>query len=224
MVYCLISLLYSFRIAVDPWAHPLLVLIGISGAVVAVPESNLLATIATTVYMSLFRLFLLLELEYLRSRKAGPTSLFTVLATLLLCSYAMAEALSSYNRKIGLGSGFELFHTQIPSFWFDCGYILLSVVYLGFALAMNGWTSTRRFLFFAVVVIVTSGVTHLARIWSVDMGYEKLFETVHVCLGGMTVSLLQASDEQQYENIDQKDDPLGLEIEQASDGEEEIGE
>jgi hypothetical protein len=216
--------------------------LGLLGVAAANPLNLLLPEPATprmadsllmALFTAVYRMFLLIELELLRSRSASPNAVFLIVLGMFFCFYATVDAVAMFDRQSQLmcaeAEGPVVFPTETMVMWTHAAYVGVSLLYLLVAVAMNDAATVRRLWFFGLSVVVTGAVTVVTQIVFVVQNWfmysvvpTMAFASVHVMFAAMTVFLLHSGGEPEYKDLvdeggghEAKNIALG--IEQASD-------
>jgi hypothetical protein len=238
MVYFVGTFIFYLKFDAEIWTQVLLLVIGFLGIFASNPISYFLPSLASllltdsillAVYVSSFRLFLILELDLLRSRKLTPSIPVILIVGIAFAYYATVDAFASFERTTCILNSERPSPTTLVSedrrVYCDALYAIVSVFYVGLA-ATNRSLSTRRLVLFSVLALASSALTVLCHTWPVmtgeylnDLLPSILFKAVHVSGGGIALSLLRTADEREYAEIDGKEQEMALDIERASDDE-----
>jgi hypothetical protein len=234
--YMLIVFSFYLHFDSEVWSQVYIIVLGILGVFLCNPITYLLPRSPTapvtdhillSLFVAVFRLFLVLELEMLRGRKHAPGILLTVFLALFFAFYATIDAAAAYDRKCHIlqsdGAIAVVLQTESALMVLDGVYVAFSLLYLLMAGFSNNGNNPRRLLFFALAVVATGGITvfsHVYAVWADMVAFsvlpQMLFTSVHVTFAAMAIFMLHTSAGEEYEDINAKEEPMVLDIEQAS--------
>jgi hypothetical protein len=244
----LLSLLLAYMVGVfafyltfdaESWTQIFVLVLGVTGILSSNPIMYLFPSasglrvadfILMSVYIAVFRMFLLLQLELLRSRKTAPNILLAVFIGLFFAFHATVDAAANYDRKnhvLQLGSEVAIvLQTEFAAMITDGVYVAVSLIWLIVAIVMNANTNVRRLWYFGGTVVATGLVTLFTRVYCVLTGMwmdtarpPLIFVAVHSTLAAIAVFFLHSAGGPEYADINAKEQAMVLDIEQASDNE-----
>jgi hypothetical protein len=150
-----------------------------------------------------FRVFVILEMDMLRAKSSIPNLWVAFFGTTLLSFYATVDSVASYDRRLFvLASAFpraKISQIEIVRMILDSAYVVFSMLFLVVVAVANDGFNMRRVAFFGFAVILSNAATVVAHVWFVVLNFrmftpvpDLLFDSVHVCLAGMTVFMLHS--------------------------------
>jgi hypothetical protein len=177
----------------------------------------------TATFTAVCRLFVLIQLELLRTNGTVPSFLFAVLLSLLFSVYAAIEMVASYEARLysefpfGLRSETAL---NIANFV----YAVAGFLYVFMAFRANNGLNVRRLGFFTIWVVV-EGIVNVGLPISLawfgpsreEVMPEVLAMSVNMTLAGIMIFLLQTGEGHTYDLIDAKRPPMVIDLDQLTD-------
>jgi hypothetical protein len=248
MAYMLIVFALCLRVDSDSFTQVFLLLLGLLGVLSSNPLNLFLSLDSTprladavlmAMFIALYRMFLLVELELLRTRQTAPNTLLLILLGMFFCFYATVDAAALFDRRVQVAQAEAewpiVLQTETVLIWVHAAYLPISVIYLIVAAIGNDFTSPRRLVFFGGSVLATGLVTGVTQVLFVvnqwfmySLVPSMLFASVHVTFAAMTLFLMHLGGGPEYKNLydeelRKSDANIALGIEQASDALEETG-
>jgi hypothetical protein len=209
--------------------------VGIAGALSSNPfgmfsggSGSLLDDVLGSAFVSTYRMFLVLELETLRSRRKNPNWILVVVFAFFFSAYAQLSAAASNARRTHMNKAESEVAVRLEGegllIRVHIIYLSVSFVYLRVAAAMNNGQNVRRVRFATISSVLTgtaTGFTELvfvwAKLWMYSIVPELLFRAVHVVMAGTTLFLFHSVGGREYKMIDLTEGSSSLVPEQATD-------
>jgi hypothetical protein len=179
-------------------------------------------------FLGLYKMFLVLEMEILRSHKPRPQTGFVVLVGAAFAIYAAVDSSASYNRQVHLDSSevqaLTILQTDILAGCLHCVYSVIILIYTVAAFLENDGANTIRLGYFAFSVVLTvilslfSGVFCVyANFWMYTVKPPLLMKSILETLTALTLFLLHTGGDPEYEGLDKtKETAQVIEIDQIS--------
>jgi hypothetical protein len=238
--YILVVFSFYLKFDAESFTQIFLLVVGVTGIFASNPLTYFIKSTGTvarifdhilmSVFTATFRLFLMVELEMLRTRTVAPKSILTILFGIFFAFHATVDATASYDRQTHLiQSEFEvsiILQTEIARMIFDAVYVIFSTLYLVIAIIQNDGAHTRRIAFFSFAVLVTSFLTVLTHIVFVMLNKymysvmsAMLFCSTHITIASMCIFMLHCGGGPEYKEMNTKDDqgPMVIDIVAQSD-------
>jgi hypothetical protein len=218
-----------------------IVILGITGVMssnpfglFSFPSGSLVDDVLGSVFVSTYRLFLVLELETLRSGRNNPHWILVIVCILFFLVDTQLTATTSNARRTHIRKPESEVAVIIEGerllIRVHIIYLLVSFMYLLVAAAMNNGQNVRRVRFATISWILTSAATGFtqvvfvwARLWMYSIVPELLFRAVHIVMAGMTLFLFHSVGDREYNTIGLTEASISLEPEQATDTHETDG-
>jgi hypothetical protein len=199
---------------VDDFDHKFAIILGVAGVLASNPAFPFLPPVCdhlfAAFFVALFRVFLLIQLEFIRSRNPIPkTRLLILLSTLFLC-YVSVDSAAALARSEHLLKAYipMVFDIERYRMYFDCAYTGITLVYLIVALATFDLADLRRLIFVGFLVLGTDAVTIATHVWCMlsdiamnTMQPNLIFRSVHAALAGTVLFLLHSDSGIVYESL-----------------------
>jgi hypothetical protein len=240
--YTLFVFLISLRFTADSFTQILLIMVGISGVLACNPFANLWPPVSPkftnhvllAIFLAVYRLFLLFELELLATRKTTPSPIIGISIMLVMGLYAVIEMNALYDREIWVKTVRSVSSIVLDSEGITISghiwYSIISMVYITIAIVKSDRTVTRRVVFFVCSILGSGVVTLIIKVLFVLRFHEFMFSIVssivymgvHVTFGAIGLFMMYSMGNIEYEDLDGKMPEKGnteLEIEQLSDDE-----
>jgi hypothetical protein len=236
MVYCC-----TLKFEDESSTQIYLILIGVTGVFSSNPIRYLLASsgdpgiwdcILISVFVAVFRTFLLLQLEILRGRNTAPNTILTLILASTFLFYAILDATARYDRQNHVvESGSEtalILQSENALMIFESGVFCISILYMILAVFGNRWANGRRLWFFGILAGITGSVSLFCNAFCVfnnvhmfDVFRSMLVTAVYGGLASSTIFFLHCGAEPEYSDLNTRQNPKSFDVEEASVGLEE---
>jgi hypothetical protein len=218
------------KIGAEVFYHKFLVLLGSVALFASNPFFSLFPPLIdhafAAAFAALFRMFVLLQLAFIRSRNPVPKMRFVVTLAVLFVCYATIDtsaSLAGFQRGFASG-GSAVSDSEVYRMCFDCAYICLALGSLIGTVVMFDLVHLRRLLFLGGLILGMSFVTIATHVSGVlmdigmDFGFSgSVFRSVHVTLCAAVLFLFHSDSEIVYDGLKDEDRiDVGLEMEAAS--------
>jgi hypothetical protein len=230
--YGLFVSLRFLRVGPEAFCHKFLVLLGVAGLLSANPLFTLLPAVcdhlSTAIFVSLFRMFVILQLEFIRTREPVFSVSFLGFLSLVFLGYAGVDSSASLAalERVETVSDQEVYRMYL-----DAAYICVSLLYLVVTVVTFDPVHLRRLILMSLLLFATSCVTIATHVCCVLMDLEvgetfpvHVFRAVHGTLAATVLFLMHSDAGVVYKGIDEEAGSVdGLELERASSAGEEDG-
>lgn len=238
--YMLVVFAFYLKFDAETYTQIFCIILGIAGVFASNPLSLLLPAsagarisdhILMAVFTGVFRMFMLVSLELLRSHSTAPKTIVSILLGIFFGFYATVDAAASYDRA-NLVNGLEyevnvVLSTEKALAVIHCIYIVASIAMLIAALIQNGGANARRNYLFTFCLAMSNLVTIITGIYFVFSGKfmfsvvpTMLNSAVNITCAAFCLFFLHPGGGPEYKQMDGNDDDqevMVLDIEQASD-------
>jgi hypothetical protein len=222
--YALLAFALSLQMDGEEFTQIFLMVIGIAGVLFCNPfqyviEDQEVIDVADHILAALFvglcRLFIVSQLELIRSRSSIPRSSVAIFWTSFFVFYALVDATASYERST------QISEYPIPSeslrAVFAAVYLGVSALLLGMSVIRSDGMYNRRLEFFGASVVVTGAATMVSHIilFLLDIGLgtaanDLVFASIHTSFAATALFLMHSGYDQEYRAFDQaKNDGKG---------------
>jgi hypothetical protein len=220
----------------DIWTQCFLIVLGITGVIASDPLGILTRLklplflsldVLPALFVCLYRAFLLLGLELLRSRSTKPSIQFLACLILFFASYAIVDGLANSERRaqIAQETTFSL-PNEIARSQIGIVYLIIALGYCAVAAISSDRPGARKLLFFAVSTVLTGIVTVVVQIWPVWDGSAKqyslfpqmLMSGVHSSFVAITLFMFHCVGDPDYRGIYGKETETDLEVDPSQSG------
>jgi hypothetical protein len=219
VAYMLAIFAVYLRFDAESFTQVLLLIVGISGIVASNPFAYFVRTnapyfaiadhVLMAVFVSAFRLFLLLQLETLRARSVAPPTMIVGLLAITFGLYGILEGAASYDRAKHMTHATNAVNvvltTERVRMAMDAFYVAVIVPYVVAAAVMNDGVSPRRVIFFGIVAAVTAAVTVITHIIFVVRNINMysvmpsiLFGSIHLTAAALSIFMLHGGVGPEY--------------------------
>ena len=222
--YMLVIFAFYLKFDAESFTQIFLLVLGITGVFASNPLNIFLPTssgakisdhILMAVFIAVFRMFLMVQLELLRSHNTAPPTVLTIVLGVFFGFYATVDAAAAYDRQaLVIASRTPdavILPTEKALMFIDCLYIILSTGYLVLAAMMNQGANTRRVGYNGFAVCLTNLVTFITHVYFVLENIEMysvmpqmLFSSIHVSLAAFSIFLLHCGGGPEYRPVDEK--------------------
>jgi hypothetical protein len=180
------------------------------------------------VFLAVFRMFIIVQLELLRGHTSAPRPMLMILFGTFFGFYATIDSAAAFEREMHIfRSQLQvpiILSTEISRIYMDTGFVIVAFVYLVLAGVMCDRINFRRFIFIGLLTVTAGSVTIVTQVWFVlksiamySMAPGIFFASVHMSLAAAALFLLHLDDGKKYEGLKEgEDDHRGLDIERAS--------
>jgi hypothetical protein len=194
------------------------------------PGAHISDHIFMSVFQAVFRVFLIAQLELLRSHATSPPTIFLVILGVVFAFYATVQAAATYDRQAHvLQSQREqliVLQTELALMILDGIFALGSIIYLIIAAVANEGANPRRVCLIGVSLLGIVCSVLVSEVFFVLTG-KKMYTTVpslltsstHVTFAAIGLFLLHTGGGRQYDAIaDQaKAEVVGMDIDRPTD-------
>jgi hypothetical protein len=232
--------LYAFYLKFDSesFTQVYLLVLGITGVFASnpinyffpsVPGANVSDHILLAIFIAIYRMFLILELEMLRSHSTRPKTVLVAVLAIIFAFYATVDAAAGYDRQTHIANSeietATVLQTEIARACLHSVYSIIALVYLIIAGVSNDGLNTRRLFFFGFSVISTVFVTLLSdvcllftNVWMYSVKPSLLATSIMTTLAALTLFLLHTGGGPEYVGLDKvkESDHQIIEIDQIS--------
>jgi hypothetical protein len=243
--YMTVIFVLYLKFDAESFTQVMLLIVGITGVLASnpvtyfIPKKGTAARVSDHILIAAFtavsRLFMICELEMLRSRSAAPAKFFTILFGILIGFYATVDAAAAYDRENHIMQSEwvvpVVLQTENWLMILDTVYGVVSVVYLIICTIQNDGVNARRVGFMAFAVLVTTSVTILTHVVFVLLNKfmysvmpSILFASTHVTVASMSIFLLHYGGGPEYREFDPSKADAGamvIDVDQITDDEDE---
>jgi hypothetical protein len=229
LLMCYITAVFVNYLKFDDefWTQVALLGVGLSGAISSNPIGHFLSTDSELritdhflmgTFIALFRMFLLMELELLRTRKSAPNHILIGIMALFFLVYLAIDVSANYDRQnVILHTDIdvtEILEMERAVIFMDALYVEVSIIYLIVAVVMNGGVNLRRLTLIGVIIVATGAATlfrHtyclLMKVGVFSVGPQIAFTGVHITFAALAIFFLRCYDESEYTSLTPKDEP-----------------
>jgi hypothetical protein len=159
--------------------------------------------VSLAAFVAVLRLFLILELEMLRTGSRRPRALVAITCAIALGIFAFTEAVASRDRhelvRKSQAHVSVVLRTELACLINEAAYVVLSLFYAIVAVIERGAEQPTCSAFLAVAVVLAGGATlvrHVVFVWLGMLGDslvpEMVFFSVHVALAALAIFLMHA--------------------------------
>jgi hypothetical protein len=245
--YMLVLFAFYLRFDSESFTQVYLLVIGITGVFASnpvtyffpsVPGGKISDHILMALFLAIYKMFLVLEMEMLRSHTTAPKTILVVILGVIFAFYATVDAAASYDRCVHVSnSEIEskvVLQTEVARAILDGVYSLAIIIYFIVAALGNDGINARRLGYFgfsvfatACVLLFSDGFCVFANLWMYTAKPSLFAQSIIATLAALTLFLLHSGGGPEYVGLDKvKDaDQQVIEIDQISeDGGEAAGE
>jgi uncharacterized membrane protein len=243
--YMLVVFAFYLSFDSESYTQVFLLILGVTGVFASNPlalffikgsEIRISDHVLMAVFTACYRLFILIQLELLRSHNSSVKTWVTVVLGIVFGLYATVDAAASYDRATHVASSEVIvpivLQTEYALMACHAVYLLASVIHVVIAIIQNAGANTRRIVFFGISLAVTGVVTGICQIYFVLVNKnmysvvpQMLLSSVHVTLAAITLFLLHSSSGAEYRPMDdskqQQEAGMILDINDPDDDDEE---
>jgi hypothetical protein len=220
--YSLVAFCFALTLTPDGFTQISLVILGAAGVFSSNPlrpllfdnsSENLWDTVLASLFVIGYRLFLMFQLDIVRGRVSTPGTPAVLFWVSFFIFYALVDATAAYETANRFDTSAIGNLVPIPSEdWravFSMVYIVLSLIYLLFAIVQSDGTNNRRLWFWGASLFVTNFLTFLCHVVSFEWPFAALtaapklvFASVHAAFASMAIYLLHSASESEYTVFD----------------------
>jgi hypothetical protein len=214
----------------ESWTQSFLIILGIVGVLASNPIQHFFFSDGSLQVMDhalmasfngIYRMFMIIQLELLRTHKVIPDLRFLIGCVVVFTSYAGIEFAAMDERS---GKSPSVLMMENSLMFAGILYTLVSLAYTAVTVVTNNGVNVRKVCFFSVSVIVTSFTTFLTDVYFVWRGQhvnsvfpQMVSAAVHMSLAAMTIFLLHSAGGPEYEDLEWRRGSVVLDIERESD-------
>jgi hypothetical protein len=227
--FMLIAFLIYLKPSTDSFTQIFLIILSINGLLSTFSISNVSEYIFKAVFITIFRLFVIIEIEIARKSHTGLNIFVMFILVILFGLYAVIDATALFERALNNDSNAILQSEKVRMWTHLCyGFGLLVFILLTWD-SGNG----RRFFLSVSLGIVSVSVTLFAEVGCVLKSWlqhsiipNMLMLSIHSTFTSMLLFFLRSGEELVYKGIENvpDDSNIGLEIETESESESEVKE
>jgi hypothetical protein len=240
VAYMLVFFVFYLKLDSESFTQVYLIILGFTGVfssnpltyfIPSLPGPSIADHILMALFTATYKMFLILELEMLRSHSAAPRQFVVAILAVLFAVYATVDAAAGYDRQAHItNSEIEVpirLETEITRSILHGIFAAIALIYLLAAVLRNDGVNARRVFFFGFSVVATvlmSLITDVgflyANIWMYSIRPLLLSNSLTVTLTSLTLFLLHTGGGPEYVGIDKAEgqDNHTMEIDQLSDG------
>jgi hypothetical protein len=233
--------LFAFYLKFDSesFTQTFLLVIGITGVFSSNPITYFYPRVAggrfadhilMAIFAAIFRMFLILELEMLRSHSTAPKSTLTIILAVIFAFIATVDAAANYDRQSHITHTISSDHIVLQTEWARAAlhliYAVAVSVYLVLAICGNDGINARRLWYFGFSVVCILLVTLFTDVYCVVSGLwmytfrpSLLSASTIATFAGMTLFMLHSGGLPAYVGLDKvtEADHQVIELDQISD-------
>jgi hypothetical protein len=240
--YMLVVFAFYLKFDAEYFTQIFLIIVGVTGVFASNPINYLLKPkpgariadhILMAVFTAVFRLFLLLQCELVRTHSQTPPKSLTIILAIFFGFYAAVDAAASYDRHAHVfhseGEVKVLFQTELANIVFSTLFAVGAIVYFVLGVIGNEGANLRRVVFLGISIAAVASATLASRVFFPITGQymysllpEMLSSATHVTFASIALFLLHSGGGREYKTIpDQaKEEQQPTMIEELSDGDD----
>jgi hypothetical protein len=242
--YMLVLFAFYLRFDSESFTQVFLLIIGITGVFASnpitfffprIPGAKISDHVLTAIFLAIYKMFLILELEMLRSRNPKPKTAVVICLGIAFAVYATVDAAAGYDRECHIDTAEVespiVLQTEIALGCLHALYSVCVLIYAVVAVVGNDGNNARRVGYFAFSAVLATcgslftGVYCLwADLWMYTVRRDLFLQAIIGTLAGMTLFFLHSGGGPEYVGLDDKlkeTDQTVIEIDQISaDGDE----
>jgi hypothetical protein len=234
IAYLLIVFLFYSKFESELWTQYFLVAVAVAGIFVSNPigfvarfEWSLFVSsdLLPAVFLGVYRMFLLLELELLRARSITPNPQFVAYVAIFCCLHAFVDSITEHDRRGQIGKDTNLpLPTEIVRSIFVSVYLIVSLGYCAVTAIFSDRVNMRRAVFFAGSVLLAGLASFETQVWPIwqklparrySLFPQMLMSAVHSSLVAMTLFMFHCGGDPQYRGISGKEVATDLDLEDS---------
>ena len=238
--YMLVVFLFYLKFDAESFTQIFIIIMGVAGIMFSNPLTFISPTsagirfasnILESVFLNIYKIFLFVELELLRSHSNTPKTAFTVVISIIFGVFSMIEAAASNDRTVLMQTTSSVVNAALPTERAMAGInSIVSLALIAFfivAAIQNQGTNPRRLVLFGVAVFttaITSLITQvyfpLAGLFTTTYAPSLLYISTCVTNAAFEIFMLHCGSGIEYDKMDSlKDDqqPMVIDIEQITD-------
>jgi hypothetical protein len=220
--YMLFVFAFYLRFDAEHFTQVFLIVIGITGVFAAnplnyfpraPPGARITDHILMAVFIAVFRLFVLFELELLPTHSQTPPKQLVIGLAVVFAFYAEIDAQASYERHSHLQHAENevklIFKTELAVILFDVVFSVGSVVYFFIAAIANEGANPRRVVYFGIVVAAIAITTFTSHVVFTITGLfmytllpDMLVCSSHITFAAITLFLLHSGGGPSYKSLE----------------------
>jgi hypothetical protein len=243
--YMLVVFALYLRFDAESFTQIFLLVIGVTGVFASnpltyffpqAPGAHISNHIFMAVFEAVFRLFLIAQLELLRTHSTAPPTIFLVVLGVFFAFFATVQAAATYDREAHVVQAQKdvalVFQTEYALIVLDVLFTLGSIAYLIVAAISNEGVNPRRVALVGVSLVGIILSLLISEVYFV-LTNTKLYTTVpsllvsstHVTFAAIALFLLHSGGGRQYDAIAEqaKPDASHMDIERRSDDDDSDG-
>jgi hypothetical protein len=200
------------------------------------PRFRIAGNVFLGIFIALLRMFMVLELEMLRSHSSTPPKALVAVLAVFFGLYAVADIAATYDRQCHVFQSqtivLVVFHSEVVVMRLDAFYLVASAVYWIVAWTQHGPANRQRVTFFGIVLVISGIATFVTQIVFVLINLclysvvpMMVMLSAHVVVAAsMCLSLMQVVGGKEYtefEPMKGQEPTQVLDVDQLSDSEEQ---
>jgi hypothetical protein len=225
--YRLVLFVLYLKFDSESFTQLFLVLIGLSGFFVSYSQSS--NHMFMSAFQALFRLFLLAQLEILRSHSTSPPAALLLGVGVVFAAYAALQAAAAADRQSHVMQAQSevpvVLRSEFALIVVDGVFAAEALIYFVVAAIANEGVNPRRVAFVGLALLAVIGVTLLCEVFFVLTNRfmysampRLLVSSTHVTLAALALFLMHTSRERHDATIDEtKGDPGRIDFDERSD-------
>jgi hypothetical protein len=237
--YMLVVFVFYLKFDAESFTQIFLLVVGVTGVFASnplnfffksAPGAHITDHILMAVFIAVFRLFLVLQCELIRSHSQTPPKILVIILSIFFGFYATVDAAASYDRHSHVlhaeGEVKLLFQTELALIAFNVVYAIGAVGYFIVAAIANEGANLRRVIFLGFSVLAVVASTIIGKVVFPITGYgmylllpEMLTSAAHITFASIALFLLHSGGGREYKVIEKQDkDQPGVILEEMSGG------
>jgi hypothetical protein len=238
MGYMLALFAFYLRFDSESFTQVFLLVVGITGVFAsnpvtyffpAIPGGKVSDHILLALFLATYKMFLVLELEMLRSHSPKPATVYIAVIGVAFAFYATADSAASYDRQAHLeGAETEtavVLQTEALVAMMHCVYSVIVLTYAVTAFVLNDGLNPRRVAYFGASAVVTVIVLLFTRVlcvyanfWLYSVKPPLLEQATTATFAAMSLFLMHTGGGPEYVGLDKvkETDQQVIEIDQIS--------
>jgi hypothetical protein len=240
--YMLVVFAFYLKFDAESFTQIFLLIIGVTGVFASnplnyffkpKPSARIADHILTAVFVAVFRLFLVLQCELIRTHSQTPPRILIIVLAIFFGFYATIDAAAAYDRHAHVlhadGEVRVLFHTEVANIVFSIIFTVGVVAYFVVGAIGNEGVNIRRSVFLGISIAAVAAATAVSKVFFPITGKhmysllpQLLSSATHVTFASIALFLLHSGGGREYKTIpDQaKEEQQPMMIEEMSDGDE----
>jgi hypothetical protein len=240
VAYMLVAFAFYLRFDSESFTQFYLLCLGIVGVLACnpvtfffpeAPGTRVADHILAGLFFGMFKMFLVLEMEMLRSHNPRPKSIFVVSLSAIFALYATVEAAANYDRQTHRNNSDSevpvILQSEAWVMLLHLFYVIGVVAYTVVAFLANDGINAKRMQFFAFAVgmtvlmlMFTTMFCVFTNFWMYTVRPALLYHATIATLAAFSIFVLHTGAETEYEGLDKvaEGENHVIEIDQISDG------